>query len=285
MGRRAARHDRRLRRVAGAVGALVDRARPLVGHVRQGRRPRRVPRARAARRPRPARVQAGGAAAGRPARRCARVGAPRQGDSRPLPGRRARGPAAKPGRLLERARAARRPVAATRPLARHAPPRGDGRGRGAARLCRDGDDPARGLPDRCWPRSSRSRSGSFSPIGASRPRCSGSRARCPARRWRAGRSRGLRSSTTARRTPTASATGRSSPCSRSSGRLSSPRRSAGRRGASYGAAIRSGGRSRSPRPRVPRPDSWRWSSPSATRSRGAGTASRARRRPAPSRVG
>ena len=130
-----------------------------------------------------ARVQAGGAAAGRPARRCARLGAPRQGDSRPLPGRRARRPgcgtrsATGTGSRCSPTWRCRSPSGSARAAAR-----ADGRGRGAARLRRDGDDPARGLARTgVAGRGRRGRAlARARPIGASRPRCSGSRARCPA---------------------------------------------------------------------------------------------------------
>ena len=255
--------------------------RPVVGDLRQGARAPRLSRARVA-------LRALASLDSRSARgvaRCgARLGARRQGDPRILPRRRAGGPASEPRSLLERAR----PAEAILPF--HS---GSGFGTRRRSWAAPGallvygataTNTAGLVADRAsWRVSSQSGSGSCSPTGGSRERCSGSRVPSPRRRWPAGRSRGPRWSTTARLTPTASATAPRSACWRSSAQLSWSSPLPGARVAELRRRRRWGGLSSSAWPALRPSASSRSSSPSATRPRGPGISSPARRRRARTR--
>ena len=212
---RAPARDRRLER---ALARLVGRARPLVG----GAEPdARLPRA----------SSPSGCSSAR--RDLARLGAPPRhstvalgaavvwalaGKAIPalVPGRRPRRPAARPDRLLERARARRRHAARARPGAR-------GVRRAAAALRAAGAVLAYAAVVALLLAASRAgvaaavlgrRALALAParsggVGAARAR----RGRCRERRSPPGRSRGRRSSTTAVRMPTASPTAPGSGCS------------------------------------------------------------------------
>ena len=114
-GARAARRCCSRRGLGRALDRVVGGARPLVGRARPDARVRGVPRPSGSCSARRARARAAGRrSARRGARGRGRLGARGQGDPRALPRRRPDGAAARPDRLLERARARRRHAARAR---------------------------------------------------------------------------------------------------------------------------------------------------------------------------
>ena len=153
----AARAARAARRLVGGVGRVVDRARPELG-VREPRA--RLPRLRARRRVRGRPAEGADVRLRGDPRRGVRLVARRQGAALALRGLRARRPAPRADRLLERARAARGRRAADRPLPRDAAARCRGRCSSTAGSSRS-RSPTRAeawsSPCSSWRRGSRSR--------------------------------------------------------------------------------------------------------------------------------